>query len=255
MKLNLTITNSDDAYVWDDQWHPSIGVPSVDFAADVRNLVLGTSAAVSLKPAIQFAPVRTDRPDAGAAIANGSNITTGDAVTHFEESLSGASKFFFRRGFRYKLTSGSFASAEVLLYTAFRACGRIFRPRDITFNPVNDVNVPSYFSLTGPFAAVGVDVAKMVVIGMGDLNTKLEWRPIGRSFNDPLARGEWTPLGSGWSNPQTANFGANTGELDLTDLTLASFQWMELGLAVRKQADTDANSRCMFKVVPAVKYT
>ena len=50
--MSLTLTNTDESFLWDPQWYPCIRV-------------LGASAAMSLKPAIQLAQVRTDRPAAG----------------------------------------------------------------------------------------------------------------------------------------------------------------------------------------------
>ena len=87
----LVITHSDEAFLWEPRWQASTGVGSLDLTADVRNLVLGSGAAVSLKPAVQLAQVRTDRPDAGAAITAGSVITESGA-THFRETLSAASR-------------------------------------------------------------------------------------------------------------------------------------------------------------------
>ena len=49
-------------------------------AASSPVFVLGTSAALSIKPAIQLAAVRTDRPDAGAAVTAGTVILCANAV-------------------------------------------------------------------------------------------------------------------------------------------------------------------------------
>jgi hypothetical protein len=232
-------------------------VPGVDLNMDLRSLVLGASATVNIKPAIQFAATRVDRPEVGAAITAGS-AATDNGLTHYSESFSSAGgKFFFRRGIAYKLTAGSFARAQGVLYTGFRSFGQILGAEEIVFNPTNDTNAVSYFPLGGgrPILANGLDKAKLVVFGMGNLTTTMGWRLAARGFNDPFARGEWTDLGSGWNVPDTVNFDLNTADLSFTGITLTDFQWVELALAVRKTSGGDTNSRCVFHVIPALKYS
>jgi hypothetical protein len=251
--MDLMITNADEMLTWEEQWQPSVGVSKVDFLADVRNLQAGAGGAVALKPAIQFAEVRTDRPGTGAAITAGAVITA-SGLTHYTETLSASSQFFFRRGWSYKLTAGSFARVSLLQYTSYRGCGKVFAPRELVMNPTNSTDDVSYFSTTGPFAAVGVDKARYAIIGQDNANAKLEYRVAGRAFNDPKARGAWTNLGAGWTNPAAGDFVHNTGDTSLSGLSLASYQWGELALAVRKQTSGDPNSRCTFQIIPALTY-
>ena len=105
--------------------------------------------------------------------------------------LSTGSTFYFRRGLGYQLTAGSFARAQGVLYAAFRVRGELLAPERIVFNPTNDTNAVSYFPLGGgkPVACNGIDSAKLLVFGMGNANTAMEWRVAARAFNDPLARG------------------------------------------------------------------
>jgi hypothetical protein len=252
--FDLTITNSDQAFVWSRQWFACTGVPAADLTADVRNVVLGTGAAVSLKPAIQFATTRTDRPDDGALIVNGTAITAND-LRHYGETLSTGAKFYFRHGMGYKLTAGAFARAQGVLYAAFTSYGSVLPGVEIVFQPTNDTNAVSYFPLfSKPVPTNRIDVAKAVVFGMGNLTTTMDWRLAGRAFNDPLARGAWTDLGAGWNTPQLVDFDANTTELGLSGLSLSTKQWMELALAVRKTTGGDTNSRVIFQVIPALEY-
>jgi hypothetical protein len=256
-ELDIILTTSDEVRVWEPTWNPIIGVSSVDFLADVRNLVGGTGAAVSLKPAIQYAAVRTDRPGAGAAITAGSAITAGNTLTHYEETLSGSLNFWWRRGWSYQLTSGAFARCSTIQYTSFRSCGKIFPAREVLFNPTNDKNTDCEYPLTGMFPAVGVDKAKLAIVGLDNLNNSLRYRLIGRAFNDPQARGSWILLptvGGSYTTPGTGDFVDNTGEVDLSGLPLTTNQWMELGLAIGKANDTDPNGRCIFHIIPAIKY-
>lgn len=254
--FDLSVYSTQQSFLWDPQWHAVTGVTTADFLLDVRNVTLGSGATLQLKPALQFAATRVDRPDAGALITAGSG-TGADGLTHYQESVAGGNKFFFRRGVGFKLVAGSFARAEGLLYTAYRSLGKVLPAEEIVFNPTNDTNAVSYFPLGGgrPVPTTSVDTAKLAVFGMGNLGTKLEWRLAARAFNDPMARGSWTDLGAGWNNPQTNNFDVNTGDLAFSGITLTNFQWLELALAVRKNANGDPNSRCIFQVLTALKTT
>lgn len=191
IRNDLVITHSDEAFVWDSRWHATAGVSALSITADIRNVGLGTSAAMAIKPAVQLATVRTDRPDAGAAITAGSAITAA-GLTHFVETLSASSKGFFRVGWSVKLTAGSFARAEALLHVSYRACGRMFTPRELVFQPVNNTAAPSYFPLTGVFPTAGVDKGRLLIVGLDNANSTLQWRLAGRAFNDPMARGAWS---------------------------------------------------------------
>lgn len=255
LPFDLTIMNTDQGVMWEQQWHASTGVAKVDFTMDVRNVVLGESAAVSLKPAIQFAEVRTDRPDGGGLIAAGSAATT-SGLTHYQETLSGSTKFFFRRGVGFKLTAGSFARAQGLLYTAFNTFGTVFPVQEVAFQPTNDTDAVSYFPILGPrpVPTAGVDVAKAVVFGLDNLNSGLEWRLEGRVFDDPLARGAWTNL-ENWRSTSAGDFAVNTGEVSLSGLSPSTKMWLDLALAVRKATTQTANSRCLFRIIPALRYT
>ena len=254
MDVDIIALSTEWCWAWDRQWNPVTGVGTVDFTVDLRDLQTPVGgAAIEVIPAIQMAAVRSDRPDAGAIIS-GTPMTTATA-THYVATLSGGSYFWFRRGLAWRLTSGTKVSGQAKVYTAFRSCGKIFPAREVVFNPTNGVNLGSYFPLTGPFAATGVDKVKAAIIGMDNLNSTIRYDIFARAFNDPMARGAWTSL-LGWTTPSptTGDFSANTGELSVAGLSLGTKQWAELALGVRKSADVDTNSRCLFHVIPALKY-
>ena len=248
--VSLSATNT---LIWEPQWHPVTGVGAADFLVDGRNRTLGGGAGIELKPAIQLAAVRTDRPDAGGAISNGSVITA-NGVTHFRETVSGGAYFWFRRGLSHNLSAGAYARMEVLMYTSFRSCAKMFPAREIVFNPLNPTNAVSYFQLTGPIPTIGVSKAKAAIIIMDNANSDMDCRIAGRAFNDPMARGGWTGLEADWSTPGTGDSAINTNEIDLDGLSLSSYQWFELALAVRKGATEDAPGRAIFHIIPAVKF-
>ncbi len=252
LPFDLTILSDQAAYFWDPLWYASTGVPNLDFLLDTRDLVLGQNAAVSLKPAIQYAVTRIDRPETPFTVAG--NAVTAEGLNRFGESLSAASKFFFRRGVSYKLTAGAFARVQGTLYTAHRVLGSILPAEEISFQPTNDKALASVFPLAGgrAFPTTGIDKAKLVIHVMGNLNGSLEWQLAVRIFNDPLARGDWT-LGT-WNALSSGNTPLNSGELGFNGLTITDAQWLELGIALRKSTDGSDNSRATIHVIPALKY-
>ncbi|HNH46853.1 MAG TPA: hypothetical protein PKY30_07435, partial [Myxococcota bacterium] len=236
--------------------YPSTGVATVDFLADVAIIdAVGGGAGVSLKPAMQFAATRIDRPaNMGSRISNGSDITS-TTRTHFQETLSAGDKFFFRRGFAYKLTGGSIARIHGTLYTAWRAKAELLPPVEIVFNPTNDTAAVSYFPLGRILPCNGVTAIKLAGHSLDNLSNTTDCRPAIRIFNDLWARGGWTDLGS-WNEVSAGDNSFNSDEISLAGLDPASTtaQFLELALAVRKSTNEDPNSRCIFQVMPAVLY-
>ena len=102
MDLEFNALTTEWCYAWDKRWNPSTGVANVDHVLDIRDVQIAAGSAFEAIPAIQYAGVRTDRPDAGVA---------------------------------YRLTAGTKVSAQARLYTAFRSCETIFPAREIVFNP------------------------------------------------------------------------------------------------------------------------
>jgi len=162
-----------------------------------------------------------------------------------------------RTGVGYALTSGTFSRAQGVLYQAVRQRGELLPPDEIVFQPTNDTAVASNFPLGGgvPMPTAGVDLARMTVFLLDNLNTTCEWRVIGRGFNDPLARGAWVNLMSGWQSTSAGDTPVAPADISLSGLSLASYQWFELGFSVRKTVDGSANSRCIFHITTGVQYT
>lgn len=253
MTTSLVITNSVEAFLWESSYHVMTGVTLMDLTCDIRNLTLGGGAAVAIKPAIQFAPVRTDRPDAGAAITAGS-VMTANGVVHYEETISAGSKYNARVGLAYRLTAGSFAQADVTLHASWLQAGMVGQMRQIELLPNNATATVSYFLLLPTMAAVGASKLKYAVIGVDNANNKLQFRAAARAFNDPMARGAWVNLESDWNTPPAGDFNFISGEIDLSALSLSGYHMVEFALAVRKSADGEANSRATLSVFPSVVF-
>jgi len=256
MPFSISAYSTEWSYLMDPDWYPSTGVPELESLLDLRNVAVGSGAAIAVKPAIQFAPTRIDRPDAAALIGNG-NPLTGNNLGKYVEGLSAASQFYFRRGLAYRVSAGSFARAEGRLYNAFRPLGMILPAEQIVFNPWNDVTDYAVFPLNRgrPIPTNRVDKAKLAVFWMGNANTTMAWRVAVRAFNDPMARGTWTLLQSDYFFPSTVDGDANTGEISLSGITLANYMWVELAFVVRKVQNSDANSKVIFNVIPAFTLT
>ena len=253
--VDLVITSAEEAMLWERTWYPISGVTSVDLTADVRNRVLGSGAAMAIKPSLQLCIVRTDRPDAGAAITAGSVITA-EGVTHFKETVSSSVKAFFRRGWSYKLTAGSFARCEATLHTSFRSCAKLFPVKELEIEPNNGTAAYHFVSLSGVMPSHSISAAKVMAILHDNLNNALEWRLAGRGFNDPNSRGAWVLLEAGWRATTAGDSTDNTGEVPVvTPLSLTTNHFAELGLAWRKSTDGATNSRCLMQLMLAVLFS
>lgn len=250
---SLVITSTVETFLFENAWYPQAGISLIDLTCDLRNLILGSGAAVAIKPALQLAPVRTDRPDGGAAITAGSVMTANGAV-HYGETISAASKYWVRRGYSYRLTAGSFAQVDATLFTSWLQAALIGATRQIEISPNNGTATVSYYSMLPTMAAVGVSKLKYAVVGVDNANDKLQIRAAGRAFNDPMARGAWTNLESTWNTPPAGDFNFISGEVDLSGLSLGSYQFVEFALAARKSADGDPNSRVSMTVYPSVLF-
>lgn len=254
LPFDITLYSTDLAYIWRPSWQANVGITALDLTMDVRNIQLGTSAAVSLKPAIQFAPTRTDRPDDGALITDGSVRST-NGITHYQEMLASPTKLFVRDGIGFQLTSGSFARLQGTLYTSFLSLGLVLPAEEFLVQPTNQTTDKIVYPLGGgkPLLATRVDKARLVVFGYGNLTTTMKWQLCCRFFNDPRERGDWTLIDMP-RTPTTVDFEANTGDVGFGSISQSSFRWLELGVAVWKNLANDANSRCTFHVIPALKY-
>lgn len=253
--FNVTLTSTALAYVMENSWQPVTGVASVDCLLDVQNLYFtgGATPGVALRPAIQYAAVRADRPDAPFQVS-GSDVTTA-VPAHYRESLSAATKLLFRRGVSACLTgSATFGRAQGVLYTAFRPLGVTLPTEEIVMQPFNastgDVAV---FPLGGgrPNPANEIGAVKLAVVGMGSAQGTVTLQPMVRFYNDLLARGDWTLVGSS-NAPGTTNFAYNTGEVGFGSITPSDYQWFDVALAVWKSSGS--NSRLVARVTTVLKY-
>lgn len=255
--FDLVLTSTQWAYFWDPQWHPVTGVATVDFALDVNleQVPVGGGTTWEVIPALQHAAVRTDRPGTGAAVS-GTPVSGVATPTHYAGTTTESSNFWFRRGIAARLqgTTPTLANLKGVLNTAFRMEGLSLPVQELVFNPLNSTTIPNVYPL-GTFPTAGVDKAKLAVILRDNLNNKMEWQLYARVFDDKEARGSWTAKGS--LQTTTAGYSAvNTGEITLSGggFTPADHQWIEFAFGVSKNGTLDANSRCIFEILTALRY-
>lgn len=255
MPFDVTAYSDQQGYLWENRVESTAGIGTWDWNLDVRNVQVGGTAVLLIKPAIQFFPTRIDRPEDGIlAPGNGLSDVGLFHVAHTPSSIG--SKGYWRRGIGYQLsTAGAtpFARAQGVLYTSFRMNGLVMPPDEFVFQPYNDNTDWTIQPLYGarPIPTRAVDKARFIVIGQGNANTDLKYWVFARGYNDPLARGDWTIFAGTPENPQTTNFEINLGELALP-ITLSDFQWFDLGLGVHKTSGSA--SRCTIRVIPSLKY-
>lgn len=250
--FDVTAYQGEWAYLWRQRFLPSTGVTTWDFTVDLKNIVgmTGGGGVLELLPALQFAPTRVDRPDDGIRVS-GTPVGAVGPVK-FQESPTGlGSQFFWRSGIAYRCSSGTFVRAQGHLYTSYRTLGRTFAAEEIVFNPLNDNTDWSVFPLNGgkPIPVLGVDKAKLVVLGLYNTTATLEWQLHARFYNDPFDRGNWLPFGTA-ATPAAGKIDTFTGEVPFTGVTKANYQWLDLGFGIRKSGGNA--SRCVFHVIPAL---
>lgn len=252
--------SAEPSFLYPPEWNGCTGVPTLDALLDTRNVAVASNSAIAVKPAIQLAAVRADRPDDGLVV--GGTWTGGAAeagLLHFHEAtiLPAATKLLFRVGIGFKLTAGTFGRAEGVLYSSYRSLGLTLPGEEVVVNPYNATTEEAHFPLGGGriYPSNGLTALKLAVFTMGNLSATTDWAPIGRAFNDPLARGPFTVLGTWITDVPTGNDARNTGERSVSGLAPDDNHWFEPGVAVRKADSADPASRVIFRVIPALKYS
>jgi hypothetical protein len=248
--VTVTATSTTAVFQPMSGWMPVTGIDALDFQFNV----LSKSGNFQGKPGVQLATVRTDEPDAPAAITDGS-YATGTGFTHYREPLIASAAAFYRVGLMYRSSSGD-ATAQVQMGVTRSQCGQTYAPRSITITPgMLDTTEQSYFPITDFIPLVGAEKVKAMFIVTDNESNYLKYRLVARSATDPNAPNARFPVETAWTGPTTPNTGRNTSEQDLpsdvgfdkTDNSL-----MQLGVAVLRTGGNQARATIM--AMGAVRY-
>lgn len=219
-------------------WMPAVEIGTVDFLMEIRNVV----GLWEGKPGVEFASVKTEEPDAPAAISAGS-FESSNGFHHFQEAFSTTDKMFVRFGLVHKnsATGTNLGSAEVKLTVASKSCGELLGANTVVVNPGITTGKTAYFPVTGWYPAVGLSKAMAAFVVMGNaVASSLDYRLAVRQANDKTAPYQWFDLESGWTTaPATGegNSARNSTEVGFGSPTPAmnAVQWVQFGLAVKPQ--------------------
>lgn len=251
------------------QWHIVSGMEVVDFNLLLQSIAAtgGTAPGVALRPCLQYAPIRADRPDDPFALA----VATADVTSltpspyyHFQETLVTATantKFLVRGGISAKLTTTSgtatLGRAMGTLSMNWRSLGVLLPQDELDIGPFPASTTDKLvFPLGGgaPNIASKIAGVRFAMYGTGaSPSGGITLQPMARFYNDPNARGDWTLIGTSVT-PTGADWGLAPPATEVTfaGFTTTNYQYFDLAMAVWKSA-TDA--RAVVYVNTALRYT
>jgi len=183
------------------------------------------TTALQTQPAVQVAPVRTDKPDSPVALGSltSGNGETCSTVIDISSYTSGA--YWVRVGVAYSATSATVGQSDVTFQASLTRCGKSLGV--FLRSPTTTTTTRSHEPLTAWLPALDVEFIKaaIVITGLaGNFRLRLSYRTAETS---PEVPGAWvTDFATEW----TAD-----GEYPLSDTQLANLagvMWVQIGLEV-----------------------
>jgi hypothetical protein len=264
--FDLPIYSVSYLYLMMRQWHIVSGMDVVDFNLSLQSLAAtgGTTPGVSLRPALQYAAVRTDRPDAPFELAVGTADATAVGNFHFQETLVAATalqKFWVRGGIASKLTavSGTPLAGRAMgaITMAHRSLGELLPADELVVGPYPASTSDKFVHPLGggrPNLATHIAGVRFAMVGIGASSSgTITLQPMARFYNDPMARGDWTAIGTSVS-PTGTDFAVAPAATEVTfaGFTTTDYQYFDLAMAVWKSATP---SRLILRVNTALRYS
>ncbi|MFZ5481996.1 MAG: hypothetical protein ACOZNI_34870 [Myxococcota bacterium] len=223
---HLVALSSTLAVKWFSGFVPCIGMDLVRFVMRVHG---ASNDTLQVQPVVQFAAVRTDKPDAPILKGSLQSPTSGSLELNTGDislATDGASKFYVRFGvaYRFNPTGGSQCEADVGLDVLFSQCGQVVgaATHDLFASTTDD-----RFAIVGGLVPVmNVDKVKAAVI-VSSKTGNFQWKITYRTFSS----NKETP--SAWQNAfegswRTAAGDVNTGELTITGL--GQVAWIQFAI-------------------------
>lgn len=206
---------------WLTEWMPAIGMDDATAVMKVSNVAGG----VALRPVVQVAEVRPDKPSAAAAI--GTSKTTNDdfffSASDFSLAAKTAGNTYVRFGVMVKISSApGMGQADVCLQLALRQCGALLAPA--TAHLVATSATKQYLPITGFLPVLGVSKVELTAIVsslLGGLEGMLTFRLASTSPEDPEAWDD-TGIGSVFDADGESNDGEQT-------YTATGAMWVQFG--------------------------
>ncbi len=234
-------------YQWFTDWMCCDGVDAIRAVLKAKN---ATSANFSWQLAIQYAPVRSDNPDAPAAIGNGQTgsgeYQTGDLS--LAAQADAPTHRLFRLGIAYTSVNASVQQADVSLQASYKSVATPLGMARATLAITDSSN--KYEVLTPWIPAIYMAKVKAAFVlnsinpSNGNFKYRLAYQTAGTTVTQPSA---WTDIESGWTQPGNGVTYSerNTGEVTVT----TSEMWFRLGVAYTQAGGVDTNYTAVLEAV------
>lgn len=256
LRRSLLLVSTAETFFPASEWMPVTGITAIDFLLRIVDI----SGRGEVKPGVQIARSRTDKPDPGHAIAAGGFVDTVD-LHHFRESPDLAEGAFVRFGFvgRIRKNGHGQGTIEVEMDVAVKMCGEVLGTRTVEVQPFatgSDAQDEAIVPITDWSPTVGVDKLKTVFVLLDNHNEGLEYRLVVRATRDRMEPDPWVPAeGRGWSHPERGNSERNTGELPVPEAArFVERSLFQLGLAYRKKPGSERHPRCVVHTLSHCRY-
>lgn len=238
-------------------WFP-VGNPLLVHGADTLEMTVKISRATGDAEAAAGSQLFATRTSvaSGDATAAGAYSGTAGGSTHYTSSLSGnTTDFYVQPGILAKLNTTTPGWVHGTITVTLGSCGRLVGQRDIEAFLYEDSSRAWSFVIGGWSPALNASKLRAVLIGSNLQD--VDWRFQARLANDVDEPTALTGLGTGFTSfspDGDGNAQVNTGVIDLSGLSLSSYQFIQIVLALTmKSAGT--NPKAFLKVVAALSYT
>jgi hypothetical protein len=253
LRRSLVIARPVETFFPASEWMPMTGVTAVDFLLKL----VSTTGGGEVKPGLQIARTRTDKPDPGRAITDGRFVDAVD-LHHYREEPGLSDGAFLRFGFVGHLRSAARGqcAVELEMDVAVKMCGEVLGTKTVEVQPFaggdDDVAVAP---ITDWSPTVGVHRLKAVFVLLDNHNDALEYQLVARAACDRMAPDGWVAVEEDFSNAPRGNSERTTGELPVPDAArFVDRSVYQLGLEYRRRAGSERGPRCIVHTLAHCRY-
>jgi hypothetical protein len=255
LRRSLVLSSPEELFFPASEWMPATGITQLDLLLNLASL----AGQGEVKPGVQRARARTDKPEPGEAIEAGAYVDT-IGLHHFRESWVFSDAAFVRFGFMGRLPNGSCgqSAAEVEMDVAVKLCGEVLGTKTVEIQPfVADKDQPAIVPITDWSPTIGVESVKAVFVLLDNQQDALEYQLVVRTAKDRMEPDAWVLVeGKSWSCPPAGNSERNTGELRVpAEARFEQRSLFQLGLAWRKRSGAQGSPRCLVHTLSHCRYT
>lgn len=253
LRRSLLLLTTAETFFPASEWIPVTGMTAIDFLLRV----VSNAGRGEVKPGLQVARSRTDKPDPGDPIGVGAFVETVD-LHHFREHPDLAGAAFVRFGFVGRLRKGGRgqSSVEVEMDVAIKTCGEVLGTKTVEVQPfaTGSEDDEAVVAVTDWSHTVGVEAVKAVFVLLDNHSDSLEYRLVVRAALDRMEPDPWVAVEE-WSRPAPGNSERNTGELRVPEeARFDERSLFQLGLAFRKRKGGERSPRCMVHTLTHCRY-